>query len=151
MKVDAAGPVRCTLLVVRDGIDSGATSDVSRLSSVTNPVDPNTRRPRSPRSWPYRLGCVAAQAETAGEQKSRLSTRGALESVTGLVHVIRTASMPSAKSRFRSCEQRCFGPPASAPGTGLVKDPRAARDAPRRSPHCPEQVYCCLYRGYRPH
>ena len=114
VKVDATGPVRCTLLVVRDGIDSGATSGVSRLSSVTNPVDPNTRRPRSPRSWLYRLGCVAAQAETAGEQKSRLSTRGALESVTGLVHVIRTASMPSAKSRFRSCEQRCFGPPAFA-------------------------------------
>ena len=138
-------------MVERDGIDSRSSSGVSEVLLTTNTGDPNSQRPKIRPSAPYWMSCVVGTSRRAGEGKGRLSTRGALGSVTGLVHMIRTATVPSAKTRFRSCEQRCFGPPASVLGTDVDQAARAARDAPRRPPHCPEQVYCCLYRGYRPH
>ena len=136
MKVAAPVPGRRTLLVVRDGIDSRLSNRVSEVLLTTNTGDPDTRRSKIRPSTPYWMSDARAPARRAGEGKARLSTRGALESVTGIVHMIRTATVPSAKTRFRPCEQRCFGPPASAPGTGLVKVPRAARCA-RRAPTAP--------------
>ena len=145
VRVMVAAPVprQTTRLVVRDGIDSGWSIRVSEMLTVPNREEPNTRQPQTRRSSPYWMACVVGPARRAGEGQARFSTRGALESVTGLVHIIMTATVPSAKTPFRPCEQRRFGPPAGVPSTGTQGSARASRDAPRRRPAGSERVYCC--------